>query len=118
VTYTHRTPCARCGVLRWKRTQEEEMCAACREMPKLLTPTWMRHAACTRDAFDPEWWWPNSRAVDDNTKLAMLICRSCKIRDLCLDFAIANGEPEGVWGGCTPSQRKFIAAERRRRQAV
>jgi WhiB family redox-sensing transcriptional regulator len=36
---------------------------------------------------------------------ARLICRACTVRQVCLDDAVARGEPMGVWGGRTPGER-------------
>lgn len=36
---------------------------------------------------------------------AMAVCRPCPVRPACLDFAIANREQFGVWGGMTTRER-------------
>lgn len=41
---------------------------------------------------------------------ARAICRGCPVRQPCLDFAVANQEPMGIWGGKTRRQRRRIAA--------
>jgi WhiB family redox-sensing transcriptional regulator len=52
---------------------------------------------------------------DRRSHVAVAICRSCKVRDLCLDYAIAHREVHGIWGGLLPTSRLAIAASRRRR---
>lgn len=47
---------------------------------------------------------------------AKAVCRQCHGRQECLDRAIANAEPHGIWGGMSTSER-FIEAKRRRREA-
>jgi WhiB family redox-sensing transcriptional regulator len=39
-------------------------------------------------------------------KLAVAICNTCPIRQLCLDYAMEANEPYGIWGGKTASQRR------------
>lgn len=36
---------------------------------------------------------------------ALAVCRPCSVRPACLDYAIANGERFGVWGGMTTRER-------------
>lgn len=115
MTWTEREPCHRCGVALWRKHPGPQLCAACRAIPSLNMPTWTQYAACTRTHFDAEWWWPERTDPDDNAKLAMTICRSCKVRDLCLDYAIQHKEAHGIWGGLLPAQRNSIAQQRRRR---
>lgn len=33
-------------------------------------------------------------------------CNHCPVRKACLEFALANREEYGYWGGTTPTQRK------------
>jgi WhiB family redox-sensing transcriptional regulator len=47
---------------------------------------------------------------------AKAICRTCRVRDACLDFALEAHERHGIWGGLTDKQR--LAEARRRRQAA
>lgn len=39
---------------------------------------------------------------------ARAVCKGCPVRQPCLDFAIANREKEGMWGGKTWPQRKHL----------
>jgi WhiB family redox-sensing transcriptional regulator len=41
-------------------------------------------------------------------KEAQAICATCPVTAECLDFAVKNGEEDGVWGGLTPWQRKHM----------
>jgi WhiB family redox-sensing transcriptional regulator len=36
---------------------------------------------------------------------AKRICAGCQVREQCLDFALRNGERDGIWGGATPEDR-------------
>jgi len=37
---------------------------------------------------------------------AKAVCRTCPVREECLDFAVRNNEPAGVWGGLSPRERR------------
>ena len=43
---------------------------------------------------------------------------TCVVREQCLDYAIANGEHFGIWGGMSERERQQIRTGRRRRQTV
>lgn len=40
---------------------------------------------------------------------AKLICAQCRVRQECLDDALAHGEEFGVWGGLNADERRQIA---------
>ena len=73
---------------------------------------------------DPEWMWlAASRGLDtnvfyvevggnDHAKAAKAICSQCRVREDCLEFAIANREKHGIWGGLNEKERRNL---RRRR---
>lgn len=44
---------------------------------------------------------------------AKAVCAQCPVTAECLDYALANGERFGVWGGLSERQRKGIRAARR-----
>lgn len=72
----------------------------------MSTRAWLAQAAC-RDE-DPEIFYPAgetapySRQVED----AKTVCRRCPVRPTCLQWAIETKEPDGVWGGATPAERR------------
>lgn len=37
---------------------------------------------------------------------AKALCAQCPIRAACADHAIRRGEPDGIWGGLTPAERR------------
>jgi WhiB family transcriptional regulator, redox-sensing transcriptional regulator len=80
---------------------------------------WRAAGAC-RSA-DPDLFFPIATHVAvaaSQMRKAQLICAGCGVRQQCLDFAVQNGEMNGVWGGTTPEER--IRARRalmRRRRA-
>jgi WhiB family transcriptional regulator, redox-sensing transcriptional regulator len=63
---------------------------------------WRADGAC-RSA-DPELFFPIAAGVVAVRK-ALRICAGCGVRQQCLDFAMQNGEMNGVWGGTTAEER-------------
>ena len=115
---SERKPCSRCGKVRVQRYDRRNYCRECRDDQLRPIANWMEHGACRNGAYDPEWWWPDTAHPDKgNTPLALNICGHCKVRDLCLDYAIQHKEREGIWGGLLPAARNALAAARRTRKA-
>lgn len=40
--------------------------------------------------------------------LARLVCATCAVRDLCLEYAVNERIDYGVWGGASEEQRRRI----------
>jgi WhiB family transcriptional regulator, redox-sensing transcriptional regulator len=78
-----------------------------------LSPTkeqaWRLRGAC-RGA-DPEIFYPVS---EEDAIEAKAICATCGVREPCLEFALANRERDGVWGGATERERRRMLRQRRR----
>lgn len=72
----------------------------------LTTPApWMADALCAQ--VGGEFWFPepgDSRCADK----ARRVCQSCPVRDLCLQHALDTNEPDGIWGGLTPTARRRL----------
>lgn len=72
-------------------------------------PEWMRYAVCNQmggDTFFPE---EHDRG---GANAARQVCwEVCHNRPACLSYALANDEPEGIWGGYTPSERRRLVRE-------
>ena len=70
-----------------------------------LPGDWVRHAACGPDT--AELFFPISdigpAAAD--IQRAQALCAACLVRQHCLDDAEATGEPHGIWGGLTDTER-------------
>jgi WhiB family redox-sensing transcriptional regulator len=62
---------------------------------------WMLEARCL-DA-DPEAFFPEKGG---STREAKRICAACPVRDECLDYALANDERFGIWGGLSERERR------------
>lgn len=44
---------------------------------------------------------------------AVAVCRTCPALRPCREFALAEGPPEGVWGGLTPRDRRVLVLRAR-----
>ena len=63
---------------------------------------WRAEGAC-RSA-DPDLFFPIASGVVAVSR-ALRICAGCGVKQQCLDFAMQNGEMNGVWGGTTAEER-------------
>ncbi|WP_374462010.1 WhiB family transcriptional regulator [Microtetraspora sp. AC03309] len=68
---------------------------------------WQESALCAQT--DPEMWFPEKGASNADAKR---VCRSCEVRAECLEYALANEEPYGVWGGLSEMQRRRLLVQR------
>jgi WhiB family redox-sensing transcriptional regulator len=59
---------------------------------------------------DPELFFPER---GESTREAKEVCRGCKSRGECLEFALQNGEKFGVWGGLSERERRRHRKKRR-----
>lgn len=65
---------------------------------------------------DPELWFASDDPYATTYKVAKKLCERCPVRALCAEYAIANNEQFGVWGGLSPREReKFRATGQRGR---
>ncbi|MFG1705660.1 WhiB family transcriptional regulator [Nonomuraea sp. M3C6] len=69
---------------------------------------WTAHAAC-QDA-DPGLFFPFTWEDLPRQDHARRICQACPVQAACLDWALRTGEPEGMWGGTTPAERRLLRA--------
>lgn len=70
---------------------------------------WQNQANCM--GVDPDLFFPERGA---STREAKEVCRGCVVREDCLEYALANGEKFGIWGGLSERERRKI----RRRRAL
>ena len=84
-----------------------------------LDVAWQRRGACRQVDpslfFGPEGEGRAQRRFREAA--AKAVCARCPVRAACRSFALATGEPYGIWGGTTESERLRRAAGRRRRTA-
>lgn len=72
-----------------------------------ITPErWMQDAACATT--DPELFFPEREEGGGTAAHAKRICARCDVRDKCLEYALRNGETEGIWGGLSSRQRRRL----------
>ncbi|MGQ0521405.1 MAG: WhiB family transcriptional regulator [Actinomycetota bacterium] len=71
--------------------------------------SWRQRAACR--GVDPDVFYPST---DEEAEEAKSICRVCPVRESCLEYALANRERDGVWGGATERERRRIVRQRRK----
>lgn len=71
-------------------------------------PAWTVDALCAQT--DPEVFFPEKSGT---TKPAKRICDGCPVRQQCLDYALDNEEPFGIWGGLSVRERRALIRARR-----
>jgi len=54
----------------------------------------------------------------DSTAAPKAVCRECLVSEECLEFALANGEKFGIWGGRSERERRKLRRLRLRALAV
>ncbi len=75
----------------------------------MKSQSWRSQALCK--GIDPEVFYPIS---DEEADEAKSICGSCSVRLMCLEYALASRERDGIWGGATERERRRILRQRRR----
>src|SRR6202158_4771712 len=68
---------------------------------------WQERANCL--GVDPDLFFPERGA---STREAKEVCRGCEVRGDCLEYALANGEKFGIWGGMSERERRRIRRAR------
>ena len=69
--------------------------------------SWQAFANCL--GVDPDLFFPERGA---STKEAKQVCQGCVVREDCLEYALANGEKFGIWGGMSERERRRIRRQR------
>ena len=73
----------------------------------MINESWAGLAACREPAIDPDLFFPLGE-LDTEVAAAKTICARCPAISECLDWALRTGEPDGVWGGATPLERRRL----------
>lgn len=79
------------GVPGLRRIEEDEALA------------WQADALCAQT--DPEAFFPEKGG---STREAKKVCDGCEVRSQCLDYALANDERFGIWGGLSERERRKL----------
>lgn len=69
--------------------------------------SWQTKANCM--GVDPDLFFPERGA---STREAKEVCRGCVVREDCVEFALANGEKFGIWGGLSERERRRLRRQR------
>jgi WhiB family redox-sensing transcriptional regulator len=70
--------------------------------------SWRLDALCAET--DPEAFFPEKGG---STREAKRVCVGCSVRMECLEFALANDERFGIWGGLSERERRRLRQQRR-----
>jgi len=73
------------------------------EMFETIEDQWQERALCAQT--DPEAFFPEKGG---STREAKRICLGCEVRDECLEYALANDERFGIWGGLSERERRRL----------
>jgi len=65
--------------------------------------SWQTDALCAQT--DPESFFPEKGG---STRDAKRICESCEVSGQCLEYALANDERFGIWGGLSERERRRL----------
>lgn len=84
-------------------------------MSRMEFCSWWELAACQR--VDPELFFPASQIGPARTQVATAkaVCAACKVRQKCLDYAMATCQVHGVWGGLSEEERHALRARETKR---
>jgi WhiB family redox-sensing transcriptional regulator len=70
--------------------------------------SWRLDALCAET--DPEAFFPEKGG---STREAKRVCVGCDVRAECLEYALANDERFGIWGGLSERERRRVRLARR-----
>lgn len=73
------------------------------EMFEEIEDQWQERALCAQT--DPEAFFPEKGG---STREAKRICLGCEVKDECLEYALANDERFGIWGGLSERERRRL----------
>ena len=65
--------------------------------------SWQERALCAQT--DPEAFFPEKGG---STREAKKVCVGCDVRSECLEYALANDERFGIWGGLSERERRKL----------
>ena len=64
---------------------------------------WQQPALCGQT--EPEAFFPEKGG---STREAKAVCQACQVREECLEYALANDERFGIWGGMSERERRRL----------
>lgn len=96
---------SRSGLLQARKPTVEEAGADIRALFPVGDVAWMGRGLCAQT--DPEEFYPEKGST---TRHAKAVCAVCPVQAECLDFALANNERFGIWGGLSERERRKVRA--------
>ena len=76
-------------------------------------PGWQMQANCR--GVDPDLFFPVRGAT---VREAKQVCRDCAVREDCLEYALANCEKFGIWGGVSERERRKLRSAAKKTNAA
>lgn len=67
--------------------------------------SWQQRSACAKPGVDPEIFYPDRGGSSSE---ARAICSRCPVRAECLEYALEEREPFGIWGGTSERERRVL----------
>jgi len=72
-----------------------------------------------RDIKNPDIFFPEGKVEEANSlPIARSICGGCIERKECLEYALAENIPHGIWAGTTPKERGVYVQRRRKKFGI
>ena len=72
-----------------------------------------------RDIENPDIFFPEGKVEEANSlPIARSICGGCIERKECLEYALAENIPHGIWAGTTPKERGVYVQRRRKKFGI
>lgn len=72
---------------------------------------WMAEGSCRGVAGADGLFFPER---GESTRDAKAVCADCPVKAECLEYALANSEKFGIWGGTSERERRRLRNDRRR----
>ena len=85
-----------------------------------LNSSWHENAACREPGIDPELFFPvgESGPAIPQIRAAKAVCARCPVIAECRSYALRAGEPDGIWGGLTTTERSRARRSPRRHEVA
>lgn len=77
---------------------------------------WQESGAC-RDILNADVFFPK-KGAPKASRAAKQICQQCPVTGICLEYAMAVGERDGVWGGMSAPERDKLRRQRRKKRSA
>jgi WhiB family redox-sensing transcriptional regulator len=75
--------------------------------------SWMARGKCAEEP--PAMFFPSDGV---GVEIARRLCADCRVKELCLEYALEQRIDHGVWGGTSERERRRILKRRRQEAAL